>query len=159
MSEVPLYYMFKRTRRERIDSSSHSKSDGFVVQEYLAHKKRVPLGPCNRIVPRAPWWPYGGGLFLMSEVPLYSKSGRFVVQIVGRRSILRLLTSVSECKNNHFTETSRGSEQGSYIRRIGFFITQLLHRSPLPTQSTSGGRSGCPHGGRQGHCYRGASLI
>jgi len=29
----------------------------------------TPLGPCS--MPRALWWPYGGGLFLMSEVPLY----------------------------------------------------------------------------------------
>ena len=28
------------------------------------------LGPCSRTVPRVLWWSYGGGLFLMSEVPL-----------------------------------------------------------------------------------------
>ena len=30
------------------------------------------LGPYSRTVPRALWWPKGGVLFLMSEVPLYS---------------------------------------------------------------------------------------
>ena len=29
-----------------------------------------PLGPYSRNMPRALWRPYGGGLFLMSEVPL-----------------------------------------------------------------------------------------
>ena len=33
--------------------------------------KRRPLGPYSRVMPRAIWWSYGGGLFLMSEVPLY----------------------------------------------------------------------------------------
>ena len=28
------------------------------------------LGPYSRTVPRALWWPWGGGVFLMSEVPL-----------------------------------------------------------------------------------------
>ena len=32
---------------------------------------RAPLGPYIRIMPRALWWPYGGGLLLMSEAPLY----------------------------------------------------------------------------------------
>ena len=29
------------------------------------------LGPYSRTIPRVRWWSYGGGLFLMSEVPLY----------------------------------------------------------------------------------------
>ena len=33
-------------------------------------RKRAPLGPYSRTMPRALWWPYGGLLFLMSEVPL-----------------------------------------------------------------------------------------
>jgi len=34
-------------------------------------EKRPPLGPYRRPMPRVLWWSYGGGLFLMSEVPLY----------------------------------------------------------------------------------------
>ena len=30
------------------------------------------LGPYSRTVPRVLWWPWGGVLFLMSEVPLYA---------------------------------------------------------------------------------------
>ena len=33
-------------------------------------RKRLPLGPYSRHMPRALWWSYGGGRFLMSEVPL-----------------------------------------------------------------------------------------
>ena len=33
--------------------------------------KPPTLGPHSRPVPRAIWWPYGGGVFLVSEVPLY----------------------------------------------------------------------------------------
>ena len=32
-------------------------------------KKRIPLGPCSRPMPRALWWSYGGGHFSLSEVP------------------------------------------------------------------------------------------
>jgi len=31
----------------------------------------APLGPFSRTMSRALWWSWGGGLFLMSEVPLY----------------------------------------------------------------------------------------
>ena len=31
------------------------------------------LGPYSRSMSRAIWWPWGGGVFLMSEVPLYRK--------------------------------------------------------------------------------------
>ena len=34
------------------------------------------LGPYSRTIPRLSWWSWGGGLFLMSEVPLYGKSTR-----------------------------------------------------------------------------------
>ena len=30
------------------------------------------LGPYGRTLSRALWWSWGGGLFLMSEVPLYT---------------------------------------------------------------------------------------
>jgi len=33
------------------------------------------LGPYRKPMSRALWWSYGGGLFLMSEVPLYPRSG------------------------------------------------------------------------------------
>ena len=33
-------------------------------------RNRTPLGPYSRTMHRALWWPYGGLLFLMSEVPL-----------------------------------------------------------------------------------------
>ena len=33
-------------------------------------KKRLPLGPCSVPMPRALWWSWAGGCFLMSEVPL-----------------------------------------------------------------------------------------
>jgi hypothetical protein len=33
-------------------------------------RNSTPLGPYNRNMPRALWWPYGGELFLVSEVPL-----------------------------------------------------------------------------------------
>ena len=35
-------------------------------------RKRPPLGPYSRAMPRGLWWSLGGGRFLMSEVPLYS---------------------------------------------------------------------------------------
>ena len=35
-------------------------------------RKRHPLGPYTKTMPRDIWWPQGGGRFLMSEVPLYS---------------------------------------------------------------------------------------
>jgi len=31
-------------------------------------RNSAPLGPYRRTMPRALWWPLGGGLFLMSEV-------------------------------------------------------------------------------------------
>ena len=32
------------------------------------------LTPYSRTLPRAIWWPWGGGVFLMGEVPLYARS-------------------------------------------------------------------------------------
>jgi len=34
-------------------------------------RNRTPLGSYSRTMPRVLWWSYGGGHFLMSEVPLY----------------------------------------------------------------------------------------
>jgi len=36
-------------------------------------RNRAPLGPYSRTMPMALWKPWGGGLFLMSEVPLYKR--------------------------------------------------------------------------------------
>jgi hypothetical protein len=41
------------------------------IRGYLAYKKTPPLGPSSRLIPRDLWWSLGGGLFLVSEVPLY----------------------------------------------------------------------------------------
>ena len=35
-------------------------------------RNSAPLGHYSRSLPRALWWSKGGGVFLMSEVPLYS---------------------------------------------------------------------------------------
>ena len=48
-------------------------------------RNRASLAPYSRIMPRALWWPYGGGLFLMSEVPLYGL-GRGELEGAFRRS-------------------------------------------------------------------------
>ena len=42
----------------------------------------TPLGPYSRAMPRALWWSWGGGLFLISEVPLYGlKTHVWVVRV------------------------------------------------------------------------------
>ena len=38
----------------------------------LLIRKRPPLGPYGRLMPRALWWSVGEGEVLMSEVPLHS---------------------------------------------------------------------------------------
>ena len=38
-------------------------------------RNHAPLGPYSRTVQRALWGPYGGGLLLMSEVPLCQVGG------------------------------------------------------------------------------------
>jgi len=37
-------------------------------------RNRRPLGSYSRTIPRALWGSYGGGHFLMGEVPLYTKA-------------------------------------------------------------------------------------
>ena len=37
-------------------------------------RNRTPLGPNRRPMRRALWWSWGGGQFLMSEVPLYGRA-------------------------------------------------------------------------------------
>ena len=41
-------------------------------EETSSSSDSAPLGPYSRVMPRALWWPYEGGQFLMSEVPLYA---------------------------------------------------------------------------------------
>ena len=41
-------------------------------------RKRTPLAPYSKTMPRALWKPQGGGLFLMSEVPLYNTYNRWL---------------------------------------------------------------------------------
>jgi len=49
---------------------AHHGPCGTPLQGYFAHEKPRPLGPYTRTMPRALWWRYGVGQFLMSEVPL-----------------------------------------------------------------------------------------
>ena len=42
-----------------------------VYRGTLIIRNSDPLGPYSNNMPRALWRPYGGGLFLMSKVPLY----------------------------------------------------------------------------------------
>ncbi|KAJ1470203.1 hypothetical protein T484DRAFT_1980610 [Baffinella frigidus] len=49
------------------------RSSGFrarPVQGNLAHKKPPPSGPYTRAMPRALWWPYGGGVFYERGAPV-----------------------------------------------------------------------------------------
>ena len=39
-------------------------------------RKRPPLGPYTRTMPRDIWWLWGGVRFLMSEVSLYYTPGK-----------------------------------------------------------------------------------
>jgi len=45
---------------------------GLVYRGTSLIRNSAPLGPYSRNMPRALWWSWGGGLFLMSEVPLYA---------------------------------------------------------------------------------------
>ena len=45
------------------------------LQGYIAHKS-IPLGPYRRPLPRVAGGTWGGGRFLMGEVPLYGLHGR-----------------------------------------------------------------------------------
>ena len=38
-------------------------------------RNSAPLGPYSRTMPRSLWWSWGGGLYLMSEAPLYPEAG------------------------------------------------------------------------------------
>ena len=55
-------------------------------------RNRAPLRPYSTTMPRALWWPYGGVLFLMSEVPLYRDRIRSLVGKVTEHSRTLQLT-------------------------------------------------------------------
>jgi len=76
-------------------------------------RKRTPLGPYRRPVPRALWWSWGGWRFLMSEVPLYT------LHILEASSHLSwFLATYKMC---------RGSDGDCDYRG-----TSLIRNSPLP---------------------------
>ena len=74
MFEVPLYCIAR---------GGQPAACGCASQVGLGHlrlyrgtslvRKRSPLGPYCRPMPRDLWWSCGGVLFLMREVPLYSR--------------------------------------------------------------------------------------
>ena len=92
MSEVPLYTssgegaifdpeeVLGRFKGPVVGRMSLLATSGIVeamlLEEGLSYRatslirNRAPLGPYSRIMPRALWWSDGGGLFLMSEVPM-----------------------------------------------------------------------------------------
>jgi len=54
-------------------SSARVRRKGAIRRPYRGTsliRNSAPLGTFSRNMPRALWWPLGGGLFLMSEVPL-----------------------------------------------------------------------------------------
>jgi len=42
----------------------------FSIQRYLADKRRLPLGPCSRLEPRALWGPRGWALYCERGTPV-----------------------------------------------------------------------------------------
>jgi hypothetical protein len=70
MSEVPLYCRAHGASSlvERPQASNSAWRQG--LQGYLAHENCTPLRTYSRTIPRVLGGSYGGGSFLMSEVPL-----------------------------------------------------------------------------------------
>jgi len=70
------WFMRTMMRRRRGDGRGHSinliKSQQTCYGDTSLTRKRTPLGPYSRNMPRAPWWSWEAGLFLMSEVPLHA---------------------------------------------------------------------------------------
>ena len=75
MSEVPLYTVnaWQPALAATEYSLSMQRAD---YRGITLIRNRAPLRPYSRIMSRALWWPYGGRLFLMSKIPLYSLSLR-----------------------------------------------------------------------------------
>ena len=81
MSEVLLYSrrIVQPSRSlPQLQSSNYNRANG--PQVFLSFRSyrgtsliinNPSLGPYSRLMPRALWWSLEGGLFLMSEVPLY----------------------------------------------------------------------------------------
>jgi len=57
-----------------VEEGDFSEPGGKYYRGTFLIRKRHPIGPYSRPVPRALWWSWGGGPFLMSEVPLYYTS-------------------------------------------------------------------------------------
>ena len=74
MSEVPLYLKAEIVPGAERGSGPPESNRGGRSALYRGTSliRNSPLlGPYSRTVSRALWWPPGGGLFLISEVPLY----------------------------------------------------------------------------------------
>ena len=110
---------------------------------YLAHKKEPALGPYGRAMPRALWQSYGGGRFLMSEVPLSSgecKCGlsRSKAMLGTPRSpkcnkyrALGTFPSLLDCRSGFFCENEGPQErcpprQTSRVERLRVKMEPLL---------------------------------
>jgi len=63
----------------------------------LAHKKLTPLGPYSMAMPGALWWSWGGGWFLMSEVPLYSGEANPQIQAAAADLAHKKQTPLGPC--------------------------------------------------------------
>ena len=75
MSEVPLCDLVWVTD---LGPVGHRSDGPLIATRYRGTsiiKKRLPVGPYRCPMPRALWWSYGGGRFLISEVPLYLRFG------------------------------------------------------------------------------------
>ena len=73
-------------------------------------RNRHAAGPCSRTMPRVIWLPYGFGLFLMGEVPLYNFSLTFLAYCLCSAH----LTQCPSCGLDPPDTTYRGS---SLIRK------------------------------------------
>ena len=62
MSEVPLYRCWASAALPARQRKPYRGTSPI--------RNSAPLGPYSRTIPRTLWKPWGGGLFLMSEVPL-----------------------------------------------------------------------------------------
>ena len=88
-----------------------------ALKGHLASKKTPGPRNLQKDYAYGPMVVLGGGRFLMSELPLY-RHDTYVESVVNfRRWCSRRV--------GYFTEICSGSEAGSYLRLIDFFITQL----------------------------------
>jgi hypothetical protein len=81
----------------------HEGVGGVAYRDTTSIKNSTPLGPYSRTMPRALWKPWGGGLFLMSEVPLYrlrAKSGPARAFYVRRDLYYRGTSPTRNCAPN-----------------------------------------------------------